>query len=390
MIGIDVGATEATHSDYSTLAHGVPDAPPDLLVRVANDRPAIRLDTNGCELRPAPEIFADLVAHAVRQRPIGDVAPTAVAVPAWWTPRVLDQVRAALAARDVRVALVNDAEAAVAEHRAMGHDVPETVAVLSVRAEYSSVAIVEHCPEQPVARATPVYVHDEGGTRLDVAILRHLVAGLVDLGDEIEVGSPDTIGAARVALHRCRELREALSTSAVESAHIDLPGAVHRLRLVRSELDELADPWIRAVIQMTDSAITQYAGPVGAVMIVGGLAAMPMVSQRLSAGLGLEVIVTEEPEFIVARGARRIAENNITARGSEGRRSSLWTRRRSRATGKRRRGAPTAIEASPVASRRALRIPPGSLDESAPEQLAGQFVPVEASVQATGDRQFTS
>ncbi len=389
MIGIDVGATDVTHSDGSTFLHRVPDAPADLLARIAGDLPDVRIDENGCSLRPVQEIYAGIVARTIPPRHRGSTV--AVAVPAWWSPRVMDQVRSALLAQSIEAQLVNEAEAAVAEHQATGHPMPETVAVVSIRATSSSVAIVEHCQERPAARVAPAFVHDEGGDRLDVAVLHHLVDGLSDLGDAIDAEDPTTIAAARDALRRCRELREALSVSTVESLHPELPGADHHLRLVRSELEELAAPWMSSVTRMVASAIDQYEQPVDAVLLVGGLAAMPMVSQHLSAELAVEVLVAQEPRLVVARGARRLLPEEVPT--GQGRGAGSWFRGSSRRSKKtrvdgRRRRETSQVEAPP--GRVALALPPGSLDDTAPERLVEEFAPASGTARARGHRQLTS
>lgn len=390
MIGIDVGATDVTHSDGSTFLHRVPDTPADLLARVAGDLPDVRVDENGCSLRPAREIYATIVARSIPPRHRGSTV--ALATPAWWSPRVMDQVLSALLAQSLEAVLVNEAEAAVAEHQAAGHRMPETVAVVSVRAASSSVAIVEHCQERPAARVAPAFVLDEGGDRLDVAVLHHLVDGLTDLGDMIDGEDVATIAAAREALRHCRELREALSVSTVESLHPELPGADHHLRLVRSELEELAAPWMASVTRMVASALDQYGRPVDALLLVGGLAAMPMVSQYLSAELAVEVLVAQEPRLVVARGARRLLPEEVPA--GRGRRVGSWFRgssRRSKTTrvdGRRRREETPQIDAPP--GRVALALPPGSLDDAAPERLVEEFTPVSGPAPARGHRQLTS
>lgn len=262
---------------------------------------------DGYELQPAHEIYADVVADAVRarHRPSG---PLALAVPGWWTQRAVDLVNAAVSRRGIDgLLMVNDAEAAVLEHRAHGGSLPDTVAVVSLRAEHAGVVLVRHCHEQPTALRSPTLMHAEGGNRLDAAILNHLVRGLVDLGDPVDREDPRTIAAAHHALDQCRKLREALSVSAVESVPLRLPNAERRLRLVRSELDELATRWVDAVTGMVRAAVEQCPEPVETVLLVGGLAAMPLVGQRLSADLGAHVAVADEPTLVVARGAGRLS-----------------------------------------------------------------------------------
>ncbi|MGJ9412937.1 Hsp70 family protein [Aeromicrobium sp. CF4.19] len=309
MIGIDVGSTTVTLSHEAGVESRPHQAPPELVCRVGDDVPCVLLSENGFALRQAHEVFAGVVADAVRAHRSGDgrggsTAPAAVAVPGWWTPRALGWVGGALDAAGLGdVLLINDGEAGVLGHRAAGGSLPDTVAVVDLGAEVASVVIVERCTERPSAVPSPALVHVEGGDRLDGAVLHHLVGGLADLGVAVDREDPETVLAARKALDQCRGVREALSLGAVESVQPELPGADRRLRLVRSELEELAAPWAESVIRMVATAVDQYPGRVEGVLLVGGLAAMPLVSQRLSADLGLEVVVADAPVEVVARGA---------------------------------------------------------------------------------------
>lgn len=309
MAGINVGATKITHSNGKTLAVLSDETPRDLLKRVAEGTPYVWLDEeHRCELRAAHDIYAEAIADALRDQHLGsfDEAPVALAVPGWWTQQALTRVRIALEKQGVNVRLANDAEAAVTEYLHQGHTLPENTAVVSLRAGYASVVIVRNCLEEPRALLTPALVHDEGGDYLNTAVLQHLVRGLVDLGEGIKIDDPHVISAARDALSQCRTVREALSTSSSESLLTNLPGTSHRIRLVRSELEELAEPWADSIMRMVSTAIDQAALPLEAVLLTGGLATMPLISQRISADLALEVYVPQAPAQAAARGAQKM------------------------------------------------------------------------------------
>lgn len=387
MIGIDVGSTAVTLSDGLTVERDPHRVPAELVCRVGDDVPCVLLRDAGFELRQAHDVYADLVVGGVRKhRAAADLsgsAPAAVAVPGWWTPRALGWVGSSLdAAGFGDVFLVNDGEAAVLGHLAAGGSLPGTVAVVDLGAETSSVVIVEQCADRPTAVPSPALVHVEGGDRLDGAVLHHLVAGLADLGVTVDRDDAETVLAARDVLGQCRALRETLSQKAVESVEPTLPGAGRRLRLVRSELEELADPWAEAVVRMVGTAIEQYPGTVEAVLLVGGLASMPLISQRLSADLGLEVVVADAPADVVARGAatRAVAPEQPAPRRTW-RRAIERTERpalsrspsRRRERGRRRkvdepaRIAPPAIAALPAGSR--TRGPAEDVPEPAAEDV---------------------
>lgn len=304
MVGIDVGATKITQSNrLNVLLRD--DVPRDLLKRVADNRPHLDVAQARVSLQPAHDIYAEAVGEALRHQQLGgtDGPPVAIAYPGWWGHGATERVRSALASQQLNVFMVNDAEAAVAEFRRETGSTPKTVAVVSLRATQAGIVIVRNCDAEPVAVPSPVLVHEEGGDCLDSAVLRHLLQGLTDIGNAIDLTSPKTISAAALALTQCQQLRESLSQSATESIRLHMPGVTHSVRLVRSELEEVVRPWADAVVHMVTSALGLYDEPVDAVLLTGGLATMPLMSQRLSADLALEVFVPNSPLLLAARGA---------------------------------------------------------------------------------------
>lgn len=334
MVGIDVGVSEITFSNGEVIPTKK-DTPPDLLTRVANNLPHVTVRQGRCELRSAAEFYADAVAHALSGRPTsdGDTFRAALAVPGWWTPRAIGRVSEALAALPVDIVLVNDAEAAVLEYRHESASLPAGVAVVNLRAQQTGVVVVRNDSNEPEALVSPILVHEEGGAALDIAVLQHIVRGLVDLGHKVDTRKPEVIAAAQQTLASCRALRESLSTSAFETIESDLPEVTERIRVVRNELEEIAAPWADAVVQRVATAIEQSPIAIEAVLLTGGLANMPLISQRLSADLALEVHVPEAPTLIAVRGAERTLKSLPSAipepeleleTDSEPQRVSLW------------------------------------------------------------------
>lgn len=382
MVSIDVGATTITHSTGASTVFQNEATPHDLLKRVADDAPYVSVSEHGCVLHPAHTLYAEAVASALREQQLGDHAepPVAVAVPGWWAPRALARVRDALGRQGLNVLLVNDAEAAITECVHSGHELPDTVAVLSLRAEQSSVVIVRSCNEKPTALLSPTQVHDEGGVALDTAVLQHLVRGLTGLGELIDTSDPDTIVAARSALPQARALREALSTTATESVSPQLPGVSQAIRIVRSELEELAAPLADAIIGLLKGAIEQSDEPVGAVLLTGGLAAMPLISQRVSADLSLDVIVPDAPRLVVARGAQRILEQHTQpTRGRFARRFAFLRPRHARTR-------PTSHAGAPVTA--ALELGSLAVSHASSAQDRGRALPMNdnAAHESSADR----
>lgn len=332
VVGIDVGVSKVTFSNGESVSIDE-DIPRDLLKRVADDTPYVRVKGDVCELIPAHEIYVLAVAAALQGQPTAgpEEFRTALAVPGWWTQRAVSRVRQALAEQQIDVALVNDAEAAVVEYQHAHHSLPGSVAVVSLRANQSSVVIVRNCRERPTAMASPILVHEEGGHDLDIAVLQHVVRGLTELGHSVDPTHPLVTAAAQCALEECRELRESLSTAATGSMLPVLPSVTQRIRMVRSELEELATPWADEVVRMVSIAVEQCALHVEAVLLTGGLAQMPLISQRLSADLGIEVCVPDDPTLMFVRGAEKVSAVATPQTEPQRRKASIWEFVRERA-----------------------------------------------------------
>lgn len=318
MVGIDVGVTKVTYSN-GEVAELRRDVPGDLLIRVADDTPYVTVKNGECTARPAHDIYAEAVADALSGRPAEDESEfrAALAIPAWWTPRTISRVREALLRLDVNVELVKDAEAAIVDHEQSGHPLPEHVIVASLRSNQVSTVIVRNCRTIPVALSTPIHVHQEGGADLDLAVLQHIVDGINDLDGGLDTTAPEIIAAAKASLSDCKDLREALSTTATESFNPKFPEAIHRIRMVRSELEDVATPWADAVVRIVSSTLEQSSLPVSTVLLTGGLSQMPLISQRISADLGLDVLVSEDPTLSTVRGAETIMQIRLTAQQEE-------------------------------------------------------------------------
>ena len=326
MVGLEVGTTAVTSSAGSVAPIDAL-APRDLLHRVSRGSPFVRLEGAGHKLRCIHEIFAEVVGDAVTALDPDGEGPIALAVPGWWSPRTLDLLAESFVRQERPILFVNDAEAAVVEARASGIDLPDSVAVVSVRASHTSIVIVSGSDGHPRAKLNPTRVLDEGAQRLDVSVLQHLLTGLRELGDSVDPSDAEVVVAARAMLEQCRSLRESLSARASESLQPSLPGIDRRVLLVRSELEEIASAWADAMIEMVQTALDETEEEVGTVLLVGGMAAMPLVSQRLSADLGLEVVVPDEPHQTAVRGAELIAARQAPV----GRTAALWAGLKARA-----------------------------------------------------------
>lgn len=306
MVGVSIGAQAITLSDGQRIQLA-DDIPRDLLQRVATNTPYVLLHDGGADLAHPHEMFATAVTDALHAAEV-DSESVAVALPGWWGPSAVKRVRQAFIERDVEYLCVNAAEAVANFARRATPELSGNVVVVSLGSESSSAVLVRNTEQQPTANANPMHILDEGGARLDVAVLHHLLHGLQELGDQVEVSDAYAVESARHALVQCQALREDLSTSLIETVLPDVPHAAHRLRVLRSEVEALAYPWLNDVIATIHMAMAQDSGEVSALVLTGGLAEMPLVTQRISAELGGIAIVTATSRTATAEGAEAMLQ----------------------------------------------------------------------------------
>ena len=343
-LGVDVGASVikvATADADATRSRAVPrdyDLP-ELLARIGTRVPHVRRAGDRVVTRRVEELFVHEVVQALRR--VSGVDPTAhsgitIIAPTWWTPRARAAAREALETAGLgATTFVNGAVAAVEGFRTGGESMPATVAVLDLGAHSCSAAVVTGC-QAGEARLVgePSVVHGRGGRDLDARLLHHVLDGLRGHGLSVDRDDPDAVAAARVLLDECRLAKEALSVRPVVTVEPRMLGAASQFRLVRAEHDDVARPATQDIVQVLRECLGATELEVEAVLLVGGGAPIPIVTQQISVELGLPVLLDNDPSTLAVRGAARRAFGGATASRPPRRRG--WLSRRKRADGDRR------------------------------------------------------
>jgi molecular chaperone DnaK (HSP70) len=175
----------------------------------------------------------------------------------------------------------------------------------------------------------PIAVYDLGGTSLTATLLRPVVGGFeiigraetaehpagADFDDELvalaTAGRPD-LGGAWDDLTKLRQ--ECVQAKHVLSAAAEAVVAPLQVRVTRAEFEELIRPLLH---QGVDVLLRAMAGAgvtpdrLGAVVLVGGSARIPLVRQVLLERLHRPVLVDGAPEATVAAGAALLASKAL-------------------------------------------------------------------------------
>jgi molecular chaperone DnaK len=275
-VGVDVGGTFTTAAVcrggraevVKVVPSRLPGVPRGFLRRVGDDTPVLV----GARPVPAETLVAQLVSQVLAT--LGKPASLAVTHPVPWGPHRVAALRAALG----EVTMVSTA-AAVA---------------------YQSTA--------------PTAVHDLGGTTFTAAVVHGLATvgqpTELDLGgadldelvfDHIRNSLGDVLPTDPAALARlrqdCTRAKETLSAD----TEVEIPVAGTRVRLTRAEFEDMARPLLAETAAALRVTIEESGVTPATVLLTGGAAWLPLLTQVVSAELGRPVTAT--PPGAAAMGA---------------------------------------------------------------------------------------
>ncbi|MDT5151352.1 MAG: hypothetical protein QOI01_3085, partial [Mycobacterium sp.] len=278
---------------------------------------------------PVPLVAADGSSHRgeavlvealdVMAREAGGGAPVTIAVPAHWGPAVVGALRNALRARPglspggVPATLIPDSGAALAGLRAVpGLPADGVVVLCDFGGSGTSVTLADTRAGLAIIGETIRYP-DFSGDLVDQALLNHVVAGIAEASSS-DPASTAAVGSLTRLRDACRAAKERLSADTATVIQAELPGYSSDVRITRQELERLIDPPLAGLLSTIADALQRHRIPatsVSAVATVGGGAAIPLVTQRLSEQLRAPVVTTPSPGLTIAAGAAVVAASGL-------------------------------------------------------------------------------
>lgn len=306
-VGIDLGSSAvkvATGAGVLAM-RGIVD--PELSARMGTTAPVVRHVGNALSLCSPHESYVLALSRVLGETPSPE--DVTVVVPGWWSPRAQAMVTRTLSAQYPGTArLVEHAPAALRAFSATRPLADPVVAVLDVGATCTSATVVvDDAVGEPRALGPSLVLPGRGGDRLDALLLRHVLETIEAGGWSRDHADPDVRRAAHAFQNDIRIAKEQLSTQPVVRVAPRLPGVETEVRVVRAEYDDVARPVISEIVGMLTTCIAESGADVGAILLVGGGAPTPMLTQMISVELGLPVLLDDEPVSTAARGAMRFS-----------------------------------------------------------------------------------
>ncbi len=267
----------------------------------------------------AEELSARFVAWVVREAELREGGPAevvAVTHPAEWGEHRRTAFASALAAHDVHPHFLTEPQAAAVAYAGADRIAPgRAVAVYDLGGGTFDAAVVRRTTGGAFELLGHAVGLDRlGGIDFDDAVFAHVREALGEDWARLDVFDP-AVQAAVVGLRReCTAAKEALSADTEVLVPVMLPGLHTRVRLGRTEFEEMIRPAIgetvAALLRAVDSAGLTPAD-LDVVLLVGGSSRIPLIAQLVSAELGRSVAVDADPKAVVAAGAALAAHATV-------------------------------------------------------------------------------
>lgn len=239
-------------------------------------------------------------------------APDAVAVtyPAQWGPYKQALLAEALVDAGLNdVLLVSETVAAIMNAALVANSPMNTAVVYDLGGGSFDAAVMTRGTDGGFEMVgTPQGIEWLGGSDFDQAIFTRVreAAGLenVDATDQV------LLTEMRRLRRFCTQAKESLSLDTEVTIAVTTPRRRQRIRLVRSEFEELIRDPIEDTLEATRRAIGS-AGlsvhDIDAIVLVGGSSRIPLVVQMISAEFSRPIIVDSRPDASISLGAARFA-----------------------------------------------------------------------------------
>ena len=258
------------------------------------------------------DLFAVLAQWVVERAEEHEGEPPSVITvshPASWGEHRLGLIRTALAGVGLGgVEFVSEPEAAGLHYLEREKlEAGQAIAVYDLGGGTFDVAILRKQEDDAFdVIGVPTGLEHLGGADFDQLIFEHVRALSGTAFDDVDERRPDEALALARVRRDCVDAKEALSFDAETVVPVLLPGAQARVRLVRSEFEQMIDGDLRRTLATLRRAVEDAdleLDDLTAVLLIGGSSRIPAIAQLISAELELPVAVDADPKASISMGA---------------------------------------------------------------------------------------
>ena len=265
----------------------------------------------------APEaIFAAVARWAVLEATeLEGSAPAAVCVshPAGWGEHRRSLLRGALESAGVAdVVIVDEVEAAIEQHR-VASEREKAIGVYDLGADRLTFSLMAHEDDRGWMRVASETIDGVGGSRLDDAVLAHVVASSTDAFSRFDTAAPGSMNDMRTLREECTIAKASLSSHDEIAVPVRLDEVASTVRIELLDLRSAIEQTVLSTAHVVREAHrrAERSEEETAIILVGGTCASPQLRTRLAAELDARVIVDDDPQSTIASGAARIAATHV-------------------------------------------------------------------------------
>lgn len=285
-----------------------PDRVARQFIRRVGDGTPLRL---GGVSMTADALAARYVGHvvgAVAGKVGGPATRVALTHPAGWGQHRITSLHAALVAQGLGATVFLSGAQAAARAYAETTQLAagDLVAVYDLGGSGFDAAVVRTQPDGRFAAAGQPEELEIGGLDFDELVFEHVRTALGERWASVNPADPAVLPALARLRRECTLAKEALSADTDVQIPVVLPGIDARVRLARAEFEELIRPTIEetaATLHRVIDSAGSTPEDVAAVLLTGGSARIPLVTQVVSEVLGRPVVVAPNPKADTAIGA---------------------------------------------------------------------------------------
>ncbi len=248
------------------------------------------------------------VVSTVSAQQGGPPASITLTYPARWGPYKQDLLRQAADRAGLgAVTLRGEPEAAALSYASASRMEPgSTIAVYDLGGGTFDATVLRKTADGFETLGEPQGIERLGGIDFDEAVFDHVskeLGGALDAADPLD----REIAAAAARLRaECVEAKEALSSDTAATITVTVPGRHSSVRLTRAEFEDMIRPAVMDTVETLRRAVSSAGlqpADVDAVLLVGGSARIPLVTQLVSGELGRPIATDVHPTHATAIGA---------------------------------------------------------------------------------------
>ncbi len=180
------------------------------------------------------------------------------------------------------------------------------IAVYDLGGGTFDAAILQLSGETYSIRGEPQGLDWLGGLDFDEVVLNMVKEFVGELFDELDPTDPEAVRAMARLKEECTQAKVGLSYSSSALIPIVLPGHAEQVVVHRADFEARVSPLVDQTLDSLEFALHSAdlaADDLHSILLVGGSSRVPLIAERLSARLGVRVVVDTHPKQAVAMGA---------------------------------------------------------------------------------------